>query len=83
VVHPSAGWLHRRHGGQLERTPHWARKLIALSLDARIASTQLVEPYRMEGTSGKNDVNVRLQLARLPHVLQVRFIPVKSQQGRP
>ena len=36
---------------------HWARKLIALGLDARIISAQLVSPYRREGASGKNDAN--------------------------
>ena len=36
---------------------HWARKLIALSLDARIIAAQLVSPYRRQGASGKNDAN--------------------------
>ena len=29
---------------------HWARKLNALSLDARIIAAQLVSPYRKQGT---------------------------------
>jgi transposase len=36
---------------------HWARKLIALGLDARMISAQLVSPYRNEGATGKNDAN--------------------------
>ena len=30
---------------------HWARKLIALGLDARILAAQLVSPYRRQGSS--------------------------------
>ena len=37
---------------------HWARKLSVLGLDPRIISAQLVEPYRSQGTSGKNDANL-------------------------
>jgi transposase len=36
---------------------HWARKLIALGLDARIVSAHLAAPYRAEGVTGKNDAN--------------------------
>ena len=32
---------------------HWARKLVALGLDARIIAAQLVSPYRKQGTSGR------------------------------
>jgi hypothetical protein len=32
---------------------HWARKLMALGLDARIIAAQLVSPYRRQGASGK------------------------------
>ena len=38
-------------------SPHWARKLIALGLDARIIAAQLVNPYRKQGASGKNDAH--------------------------
>ena len=44
---------------------HWARKLIALSLDARIIAAQLVSPYRRQGASGKNDANDAAAVARL------------------
>ena len=36
---------------------HWARKLAAMGLDARIIAAQLVSPYRRQGASGKNDAN--------------------------
>ena len=36
---------------------HWARKLIALGLDARLISASFVTPYRMQGRGGKNDAN--------------------------
>ncbi|MDW5443257.1 IS110 family transposase, partial [Polaromonas sp. SM01] len=32
---------------------HWARKMVALGLDARIIAAHLVAPYRMQGKSGK------------------------------
>ena len=34
---------------------HWARKLRALGLVARLIAAHFVSPYRMEGKSGKND----------------------------
>ena len=34
---------------------HWARRLRAMGLDARLIAAHLVSPYRMEGKSGKND----------------------------
>ena len=40
---------------------HWARKLIALGLQARIIAAQLVSPYRKQGASGKNDANCVFQ----------------------
>ena len=36
---------------------HWARKLQALGLDARIIAAHLVAPYRLQGKGGKNDAN--------------------------
>src|ERR1700694_2178157 len=35
---------------------HWARKLCAMGLDARLIAANFVSPYRMEGKSGKNDM---------------------------
>ena len=57
---------------------HWARKLVALGLDARIISAQLVEPYRMEGASGKNDANDAAAICEAASRPTMRFIPVKS-----
>jgi transposase len=57
---------------------HWARKLIALGLDARIISAQLVSPYRLEGHTGKNDANDAAAICEAASRPQMRFIPVKS-----
>jgi transposase len=57
---------------------HWARKLIALGLDARIISAQLVEPYRSQGASGKNDANDAAAICEAASRPTMRFIPVKS-----
>jgi transposase len=34
---------------------HWARKLVAAGLDARIIAAHRVVPYRLQGKGGKND----------------------------
>ncbi len=57
---------------------HWARKLVAMGLDARIISAQLVEPYRMEGASGKNDANDAAAICEAASRPKMRFIPIKS-----
>ena len=57
---------------------HWARKLIALGLDPRIISAQLVEPYRTQGASGKNDANDAAAICEAASRPTMRFIPVKS-----
>lgn len=57
---------------------HWSRKLIALGLDARIISAQLVEPYRSQGASGKNDANDAAAICEAASRPTMRFIPVKS-----
>ena len=57
---------------------HWARKLVALGLDARIISAQLVEPYRLEGASGKNDANDAAAICEAASRPAMHFIPVKS-----
>jgi transposase len=56
---------------------HWARKLKAMGLDARIVSAHLAAPYRAEGAVGKNDANdaAICEAASRPHM---RFVPVKS-----
>lgn len=57
---------------------HWARKLIALGLDARILSAQLVSPYRQEGHTGKNDANDAAAICEAASRPRMRFIPIKS-----
>ena len=57
---------------------HWARKLIALGLDARLLSAQLVSPYRQEGATGKNDANDAAAICEAASRPRMRFIPVKS-----
>lgn len=57
---------------------HWARKLVALGLDARIVSAQLVSPYRQEGRTGKNDANDAAAICEAASRPRMRFIPVKS-----
>lgn len=57
---------------------HWARKLNAMGLQARIISAQLVSPYRLQGHSGKNDANDAAAICEAASRPQMRFIPVKS-----
>jgi transposase len=57
---------------------HWARKLQAMGLDARILSAQLVSPYRLQGHTGKNDANDAAAICEAASRPQMRFIPVKS-----
>ena len=59
-------------------SPHWARKLIALGLDARIIAAQLVSPYRKQGASGKNDANDAAAICEAASRPQMHFVPVKS-----
>lgn len=57
---------------------HWARKLIAMGLDARIIAAHLVAPYRMQGKSGKNDANDAAAICEAASRPQMHFVPVKS-----
>jgi transposase len=57
---------------------HWARKLMALGLDARIIAAQLVSPYRRQGASGKNDANDAAAVCEAASRPQMLFVPVKS-----
>jgi transposase len=57
---------------------HWARKLLAMGLDARIVSAQLAAPYRAEGASGKNDANDAAAICEAAGRPHMRFVPVKS-----
>ena len=57
---------------------HWARKLIALGLDARIIAAHLVTPYRLQGRGGKNDANDAAAICEAASRPQMHFVPVKS-----
>jgi transposase len=57
---------------------HWARKLAALGLDARIIAAQLVSPYRKQGASGKNDANDAAAICETASRPQMHFVPVKT-----
>jgi len=63
--------------------PHWARKLRALGLDARLIPAHLVAPYRMEGKTGKNDATDAAAICEAASRPSMRFVPLKSceQQG--
>lgn len=62
---------------------HWARKLVALGLDARIIAAHLVEPYRLQGKSGKNDANDAAAICEAASRPTMRFVTIKTiaQQG--
>jgi transposase len=57
---------------------HWARKLVALGLDARVVSAQLAAPYRHQGANGKNDANDAAAICEAASRPHMRFVPVKS-----
>ena len=62
---------------------HFARKLRALGLDARLIAASFVSPYRMEGKSGKNDMTDAAAICEAASRPSMRFVPIKSceQQG--
>ena len=62
---------------------HWARRLRALGLDARLIAAAFVSPYRMEGKSGKNDMTDAAAICEAASRPSMRFVPVKTceQQG--
>lgn len=57
---------------------HWARKLRALGLDARIVAAHLAAPYRAQGATGKNDANDAAAICEAASRPHMRFVPVKS-----
>lgn len=62
---------------------HFARKLRAMGLDARLIAAAFVSPYRMEGRSGKNDMTDAAAVCEAASRPTMRFVPIKSceQQG--
>jgi transposase len=57
---------------------HWARRLIGLGFDARIIAAHLVEPYRLQGKSGKNDANDAAAICEAASRPHMHFVPVQS-----
>lgn len=57
---------------------HWARRLMALGLDARIIAAHLVSPYRLQGKGGKNDANDAAAICEAASRPQMHFVSVKS-----
>jgi len=57
---------------------HWARKLLALGLQARIIPAHLVVPYRLQGRGGKNDANDAAAICEAASRPQMHFVPIKS-----
>ena len=57
---------------------HWARKLIAMGLDARIIAAHLVVPYRLQGKSGKNDANDAAAICEAAGRPHMHFVPIKT-----
>ena len=62
---------------------HWARRLRAMGLDARLIAANFVTPYRMEGKSGKNDMADAAAICEAASRPSMRFVPIKTceQQG--
>ena len=62
---------------------HWARKLQALGLDARLIAAHFVTPYRMEGKGGKNDMTDAAAICEAASRPRMRLVPIKTceQQG--
>jgi len=62
---------------------HWARRLCATGLDARLIAANFVTPYRMEGKGGKNDATDAAAICEAASRPSMRFVPIKSceQQG--
>lgn len=57
---------------------HWARKLVALGLDARLIAGHFVGPYRMAGRSGKNDATDAAAVCEAASRPQMHFVPIKT-----
>ncbi len=57
---------------------HWARKLVALGLDARIIAAHLAAPYRLQGKGGKNDANDAAAICEAASRPQMHFVPIKT-----
>ena len=61
---------------------HWARRLRAAGLDARLIAAHFVSPYRMEGKGGKNDATDAAAICEAASRPSMRFVPVKTAQAQ-
>jgi transposase len=57
---------------------HWARKLRAMGLDARLIAGHFVGAYRMQGKCGKNDANDAAAICEAASRPHMRFVPIKT-----
>jgi transposase len=57
---------------------HWARRLRAMGLDARIIAAHLVSPYRLQGKTGKNDANDAAAVCEAAGRPHMHFVPIKT-----
>jgi transposase len=62
---------------------HWARRLVAIGLRARLIAAHYVTPYRLQGKGGKNDANDAAAICDAAANPRTQFVPVKTveQQG--
>lgn len=62
---------------------HWCRKLRERGLDARMIPAQFVAPYRIQGKTGKNDMNDAAAICEAASRPHMNFVPPKTlaQQG--
>lgn len=57
---------------------HWARRLRAMGLDARIIAAHLVAPYRLQGKTGKNDANDAAAICEAAGRPHMHFVAIKT-----
>ena len=57
---------------------HWARKLKAMGLDARLIAGHFVGAYRMQGKRGKNDANDAAAICEAAGRPHMRFVAIKT-----
>jgi transposase len=61
---------------------HWARRLRAMGLEARLIAAHFVSPYRMEGRSGKNDATDAAAICEAASRPSMRYVPIKSCEAQ-
>lgn len=59
---------------------HWARQLQRMGLQPRIMAAGFVAPYRMAGSTGKNDANDAAAVCEAASRPTMRFVPVKTPE---